>query len=146
VVFHPNPNSHPPALIESLAVWGWAVGHGRIPLAYAAGVLAEHSCYLRDSGVPDPTGDERRTWAAEDLARWEDVVAEMAWPGDAAVDEERWDQPGDWRLREFLLRRLDVPDSPETTHQLLLRHCHEQIAECERLRADQPDTHTDEGI
>ena len=145
-MYHPNPSSDPPALIEALAVWGWAVQHGGIPLDYAAAVLAEHACYVEHSGVPDPTEFERRTWAAEDLADWENVVVRMSWPGDDAVDEERWDQPGDWRMREYLLPGLGLPDSHDTTDRLLLRHCHEQIAECERRMADQHDTRThDEG-
>lgn len=143
MVFHPNPPSEPPALIEALAVWGWAVEHGGIPLAYAAGVLADHPCYAEHSGVPDPTEDERRTWAAEDLTNWEDIVVRMDWPGDDAVDEERWDQPPDWKLRETLLR-LGCADSEESTEQLLLRHCAEQIAECDRRIAEQSRT-ADEG-
>ncbi|MFJ9412487.1 hypothetical protein [Streptomyces sp. NPDC101393] len=145
MVFHPNPPDEPPALMEALAVWGWAVQHGGIPLEYAAAVLADHNCYVKHSGVPDPTDSERWIWAAEDLADWETVVARMAWPGDDAVDKERWDQPGDWAMREFLLRRLRLPGSHESTDRLLLRHCDEQIAECKRRLADQPDTRTDEG-
>lgn len=59
-MYHPNPPSDPPALIEALTVWGWAVQHGGIPLNYAAAVLAEHACYVEHSGVPDPTECERR--------------------------------------------------------------------------------------
>lgn len=42
MVFHPNLPSERPALIEALAVWGWAVAHGGIPLGYAAQALADH--------------------------------------------------------------------------------------------------------
>lgn len=147
MVFHPNPPDEPPALIEVLAVWGWAVEHGGIPLAYAAEIVAEHSCYSNpaSTGVDDATTAERRAWATEDLAAWEDVVARMAWPGDEAVDRERWDLPGDWEMREYLLRLLGLPDSAESTDRLLLRHCDEQIAKCERQLTDQPHTRTDEG-
>ena len=140
-MYHPNPPSDPPALIEALAVWGWAVEHGGIPLDYAAAVLADHASYVEYSGVPDPTEFERRTWAAEDLTDWENVVARMAWPGDEAVDEERWDDAPDWRMREFLLRRLGLTDSYESTDRLLLRHCDEQIAECNRLLSEQDTNH-----
>lgn len=146
MVYYPNPPHEPPALIEALAVWGWAVEHGGIPLTYAAEILADHASYVEHSGVPDPTEEERRVWAAEDLTDWENVVARMYWPGDDAVDKERWDQPGDWEMREYLLRRLGLDDSHESTARLLLRHCDEQIAECERRLADQPDTRTDEGV
>ncbi|MFI1798996.1 hypothetical protein ACH427_16845 [Streptomyces sp. NPDC020379] len=140
----PRPHEAPP-LIEAIAVWGWAVEHGGIPLDYAAGILADHDCYVEYSGVPDPTENERRTWAAEDLANWEDVIVRMDWPGDDAIDEERWDQGADWKLREYLLRCHGLDESPENTEELLLRHCREQIAECERQLADQTDTRTDEG-
>ncbi|MFN2539244.1 MAG: hypothetical protein ABR549_13995, partial [Mycobacteriales bacterium] len=93
----------------------------------------------------DPTESERRTWAAEDLADWENVVTRMAWPGDEAVDEERWHDTPDWRLRETLLRHLGLTDSPQSTDDLLRRHCAERIAECDRQIAEQPGTATDEG-
>ncbi|MFJ9968637.1 hypothetical protein [Streptomyces avermitilis] len=99
---------------------------------------------MKHTGVPDPTEFERRTWAAEDLTNWENVVARMAWPGDKAVDEERWDEAPDWRMREYLLHRLGLSDSHESTHRLLLRHCHERIAECKRQLDEQPDTTTAE--
>jgi hypothetical protein len=132
--------SEPPPLIEALAVWGWAVQHGGIPLAYAAAVLADHPCYVHHSGVDDPTPTERVAWASEDLTGWEDVVVRMDWPGDAAIDEERCDQDAYWRLREDLLRHLghDAPEVP--TSDLLARYCDQQIAECNRLLAEQ---HTD---
>lgn len=144
-MYHPNPPSHPPALIETLAVWGWAVEHGRIPLPYAAGILADHASYLEDSGVPDPTELERRTWATEDLTNWEDLVAQMAWPGDEAVDEEHWGDHPDWRTRNDLLRHLGLSHSPESIDRMLLRHCIDLIAECERRLAEQPDTRTEKG-
>ncbi|MGK5544042.1 hypothetical protein ACSNOH_04800 [Streptomyces sp. URMC 127] len=59
--------------------------------------------------------------------------------GDQAVDEERWDQPGDWRIREYLLHRLRVPESHESTDRLLLRHRDEQIGACERQLTEQPE-------
>ncbi|GHE51480.1 hypothetical protein [Streptomyces capitiformicae] len=139
-MYTPNPRNHPPALIETLAVWGWAVAHGGIPLAYAAEIVADHSCYRQRTDIPDPTEFERRTWAAEDLTDWENILVRMAWPGDEAVDEERWDQPGDWRMREYLLNSLGLPDSCESTDRLLLRHCDERIAECERKIAEQSGT------
>ena len=86
----------------------------------------------------------RRAWAAEDLADWEDVVVRMDWPGDDAVDAERWDQPGDWWIRAYLLERLGLPDSCEPTDRLVLRHCAEQIAACERQAAEDDRT-ADEG-
>ncbi|MGC4987316.1 hypothetical protein ACLQ18_43220 [Streptomyces sp. DT193] len=56
MVYAPNPPSQPPALIEALAVYGWAVAHGGLPLAYAADILAEHTCYGPEhTGVPDAT-------------------------------------------------------------------------------------------
>ncbi|MGC4987317.1 hypothetical protein ACLQ18_43225 [Streptomyces sp. DT193] len=67
----------------------------------------------------------------------------MAWPGDDAVDKEGWDLPPDWQMREYLLRRLRLSDSHESTDQLL-RHCAEQIAECDRRLDEQPDTTTAE--
>ncbi|MFF3617485.1 hypothetical protein [Streptomyces sp. NPDC002580] len=142
---HPKP-SDPPPLIEALAVWGRAVQHGGIPLDYAAAVLADHPSYVEHSGVPYPTDFERRTWAAEDLTDWENVVVHMDWPGDDAVDKERWDLPVDWEMRAYLLHRLGLTDSREATDRLLLRHCAEQIAECERRTAEQHETRThDEG-
>ncbi|MEU2078593.1 hypothetical protein [Streptomyces sp. NPDC013489] len=148
-MYEPNPPQYPPALIEVLAVWGWSVEHGGIPLDYAATVVADHECYTDPSstGVEDATAEERHVWAAEDLSDWENVVARMAWPGNDAVDRERWDQPGDWEMREYLLKRLGITASCENTDRLLLRHCDEQIAACERELADQPaDTNaTDEG-
>lgn len=144
MVFHPNPPSERPALIEALAVWGWAVAHGGIPLGYAAQALADHPSYMKHTAVHDPTECERRTWAAEDLTNWEDIVARMAWPGDKAVDKERWDLPPDWEMREHLLRRLGLTDSRESTDRLLRRHCDEQIAECERALDEQSDTTTAE--
>ncbi|MCX5097767.1 hypothetical protein OOK36_56040 [Streptomyces sp. NBC_00365] len=145
MVFHPNPPSERPALIEALAVWGWAVAHGGIPLGYAAQALADHPSYMKYTGVPDPTEFERRTWAAEDLTSWEDVVARMARPGDKAVDKERWDLPRDWEMREYLLRRLGLSDSHESTDRILRRYCDEQIGECERQLDEQPDTTAEEG-
>ncbi|MFI1569057.1 hypothetical protein ACH4ZX_39635 [Streptomyces sp. NPDC020490] len=76
-----------------------------------------------------------RTWAAEDLIDWETAVVRMAWPGDDAVNEERWDAPADWRMREYLLRRLALADSHEATEDLLLCHCAEQIDP--RIRNDE---------
>ncbi|CAL9339400.1 hypothetical protein SUDANB176_00236 [Streptomyces sp. enrichment culture] len=138
-MYHPDPPSDPPALIEALIVWGRAVEHDGIPLDYAAAVLTDHASCVEHSGVPDPTGFERRTWAAEDLADGGSVVVRMDWPGDDAVDEEPWDQSGDWRMREYLLRRPGLPDSHESTGRLLLRHCDEQIAEHERRMAEPHD-------
>lgn len=70
-------------------MWGWAVAHGGIPLDYAAQALADHPSYVKHTGAPDPTEFERRTWAAEDLTNWEDVVARMAWPGNKVIPR-RW--------------------------------------------------------
>ncbi|GGX57601.1 hypothetical protein [Streptomyces chartreusis] len=139
MVFHPNPPSEPPALVEALAVWGWAVEHGGIPLDYAARALADHPSYVTHSGVPDPTSFERRTWAAEDLTNWEDAVARMAWPGDEAADKERWGDAPDWQMRQYLLSRLHLSDRDERTDRMLLRYCDERIAECEHQIDDRPD-------
>jgi hypothetical protein len=130
----PRPDEAPP-LIEALAVWGWAVEHGGIPLEYAAAVLAEHPCYVEDPGAPTPA--ERRSWASEDLVGWEDAVVSMDWPGDDAFDRERWDQDAYWELRERVEQLLGVADSDETTDQLLHRYCQKRIAECERMSDEQ---------
>jgi hypothetical protein len=139
-MYTPNPPHLPPALNECLAMWGWAVQHGNIPLDYAATVLAEHSCYSGErNGVPDATADDRRAWAAEDLADWEDVVVEMTWPGDDAVEKERWDLSADWEFRAYLLKRLGLVFSVESTDRMLRRYCEEQIAECERQLTEKAD-------
>lgn len=90
-MINPRP-SDPPPLIEVLAVWGWAVQHSGIPLAYAAAVVADHPVYTDHSGVPDPTPDERLAWATEDLRSWEDVVVRMDWPGDDEIRADWWER------------------------------------------------------
>lgn len=136
----PRPDEAPP-LIEALAVWGWAVQHGGIPMRYAAVILADHPSFLSRWD----TRAERYRQARQTLADWEDVVVFMDWPGDDAIDEERWDQDAYWKLRERALRGLGLVESDETTDQLLHRYCQEQIAECERLSDQQhPTRPTDE--
>ncbi|MEK8175023.1 hypothetical protein NKH77_55970 [Streptomyces sp. M19] len=75
--------------------------------------------------------------AARDLVRWEDAVVSMDWPGDDAVDKERWDQDAYWELRERALHDLGLVESDETTDQLLHRYCQKRIAECERVSDEQ---------
>lgn len=139
----PRPDEAPP-LIEVMAVWGWAVEHGGIPLEYAASTLAEHPWYVKYSGAPTPAA--RWSRAARDLVGWEDAVVSMDWPGDDAIDEERWDQDAYWKLRERALQGLGLTESDETTDQLLHRYCLERIAECRRMSDEQrPTRPTDEG-
>ncbi|MCS0606015.1 hypothetical protein NX794_33125 [Streptomyces sp. LP11] len=139
----PRPDEAPP-LIEALAVWGWAVEHGGIPARYAAIILADHPCFLSRWD----TRAERYYQARKHLADWENVVVYMDWPGDQAIEEERWDQDAYWWLRERALRGLGLVESDETTEQLTHRYLQEQIAECERLAAKQDPRRirpTDEG-
>jgi len=42
-------------------------------------------------------------------------------------------------MRDYLLRRLGLTDSCESTDRLLLRHCDEQVADCERPLDEEPD-------
>ncbi|GGR10001.1 hypothetical protein GCM10010280_67180 [Streptomyces pilosus] len=51
-MYHPNPSSDRPALIEDLTVWGWAVQHRGIPLDYAAAVLAPATSSTRECPTP----------------------------------------------------------------------------------------------
>ena len=137
MVSHPRP-SDPPPLIEALAVWGWAVEHGGIPLPYAADVLSDHPSYVTHSGVDNPTKDERTSWALEDLEEWENTVVHMDWPGDDAIDEERWDQDAYWQLRDYVLRSTGRTESTETTTELLRNYLADRIAECEQQSTGEP--------
>ncbi|MFE3410552.1 hypothetical protein ACFXMT_20180 [Streptomyces mirabilis] len=47
-------------------------------------------------------------------------------------------------MREYLLRRLGLSDSHESTDRMLLRYCDARKAECERQLDEQPDTATAE--
>jgi hypothetical protein len=117
------------------------VEHGGVPLSYAARVLCDHPCYVKSPGVDSPTRAQRIRWALDDLKDWEDIVVRMDWPGDEAVDEERWDQDAYWRLRERLLRDTGRTESSEPTAELLRDYLDDRIAECERRQGSPPDDH-----
>ena len=118
----PPPASEPPCGVEALAVYGRAVEIGVLPLTYAADLLAQIPFYVHTkaaAGEPEPSAEDRAAWAAADLQRWMDILTESWWPGDDAVDEERWDLPADWRTRESIVRHLHqiglpVPDDAST--------------------------------
>lgn len=136
--------AEPPPYVEALAVYGWAVQHGGIPLAYAVEILAEHGL-LTLTHPGDDTQAERRAVAREQLVEWEDVLVESEWPGDEAIDQERWDQPADWHLREEVQRDLYKANLPfeehESTDVLLARYARFRAAQCRakaRMRKDPP--------
>lgn len=90
-----GPGESPP-LIEALAVWGFAVAQGAVPLRYAAAVLAEHAAYVHRGG----TRVQRQQDATADLAEWVEVIVYMDWPGDDAIDTEPWHRPRGWWMHD----------------------------------------------
>jgi hypothetical protein len=132
----------PPCYVEALAVYGWAVQHGGIPLAYAADVLAEHGMLTCQGKY---TRAQRLEFAFQHLRHWEDQLVWSEWPGDEAIDQERWDQGADWHLREGVLRDLQhaglaFQDS-ESTDELLRRLVLFRAAQCRaqaRLQQQEP--------
>jgi hypothetical protein len=60
-----------------LAVYGRAVQHGHIPLAYAVDVIAEHGLLTYDG---EYTRAQRLEIAREQLLEWEDALVESEWP------------------------------------------------------------------
>lgn len=56
-------------------------------------MLADHPVHTEHSGGARPIPTEWWIGAAEALADWEGNVVLMDWPGDDAVDAERWNPP-----------------------------------------------------
>ena len=114
---------------------------GRVPLDHAAQALADHPSYLKHTGVPDPHRVRAPHGSRRGPHQLRGRVARMAWPGDKAVDEERWDDTPDWRMLDLLA----PPGSArrrESTDRLLLRYCDERIAKCDRQLDEWPDATT----
>ncbi|WP_055585692.1 hypothetical protein [Peterkaempfera griseoplana] len=62
--------------VEALAFWGRAVQNGKVPRAYAVGVLLTHPLITEHSpGTPQQKAD----LVTADLDAWEDRVVEMLW-------------------------------------------------------------------
>ena len=132
----------PPCWVEALAVYGWAVQHGGIPIAYAADVLAEHGLLTYQGRY---TRGKRMAIAIEQLQDWENALVESEWPGDDAIDQERWDQGADWWFRERVLQDLQRAGLPyrddESTNALLGRYASFRAAQCRaKARLQQPPT------
>ncbi|MFC1405671.1 MULTISPECIES: hypothetical protein [Streptacidiphilus] len=130
----------PPCWVEALAVYGWAVQHGGLPLAYAADVLADHGLLTLDD---KHSRSQRLEIARQQLQDWEDALVWMEWPGDDAIDRERWDQGADWELREGAIRSLQQAGLPyqddESTNALLSRYASFRAAQCRaRARLQRP--------
>jgi len=120
----------PPPYMEALTVWGWAVQHGGIPLDYAAAVLAEHAVWEH---YGNPLLHRRPALAAEHLLDWENILVKVEWPGDEAIDRERWERPADWEQRDRLLADLAAVGLPaedsESTEALWVRYLGFRLAQ-----------------
>jgi hypothetical protein len=126
--------SDAPGYIEAITVYGRAVERGAIPLTCAADILAMHPLIADHSGLPPA---ERFQAAAEDLLEWKDVVVEMEWPGDEALDAYRWDKPLGWELVEYLNQRGALPvDDYEDPLQQAAQYARAQIDEINQQTSD----------